>query len=281
MSIKPLPKTHESTIPWAQQQRLKFVERQLLWGRMLNARMLMDAYGISRHQANKDIKLYTDLFPKNVNPYSAAEKCHRPSPCFNPELISQDPIEVVREGGFSVIEGASVVALPTINRRVVNGVIPAILAAIDTQSDIETIYASSTTPVGKRRRLHPTVLVHAANRLHIRAYCYERKGYRDFVLSRMLTTPKLLTIEDSLGPDEEFEATENINLVVNPELPKMGQDLIIREYQLNQHSTFEVRKCLVNYFLQANALPASKKQVEEAKQFPWAFPVVTDYSNFW
>lgn len=276
-----MSKTPESTTPWAQQQRLKFVERQLLWGRMLNARMLMDAYGISRHQANKDIKLYTDLFPSNVNPYSAAEKCHRPSPCFTPELISQDPIEVVRKGGFSAIEGASVIALPTINRRVVDGVIPAILAAIDTQSDIETIYASSTTPVGKRRRLHPTVLIYAANRLHIRAYCYERKGYRDFVLSRMLATPKLLTTEESLGPDEEFEATESINLVVNPELPKMGQDLINREYQLGQHSTFVVRKCLVNYFLQANSLPASKKQVEEAKQFPWAFPVVTDYSDFW
>jgi len=275
------PKKPEISIPWAQQQRLKFIERQLMWGRMFNARMLKDTYNISRHQANKDIKLYTELFPTNVKPYSATDKCHRPSMSFKPELISQEPIEVVREGGFDAIEGASITAIPTISRRVVDGVIPSILSAIELKCDIETIYASSTTPAGKRRRLHPTALIYAVNRLHVRAYCYERDEYRDFVLSRMLTTPKLLSLNEELIEDEGYASFIDINLVANPSLPDIAQDLVSREYQLGTKSFFTVRKCLVNYFLHANALPSSKSQFEEAINTPWVFPVISDYSDFW
>lgn len=41
--------------------RLCYIERQLLWERRLTTTMLMETFGISRPQAQKDIKLYQQL----------------------------------------------------------------------------------------------------------------------------------------------------------------------------------------------------------------------------
>ncbi|EGR0378483.1 WYL domain-containing protein [Vibrio cholerae] len=273
--------TKIDTVPWAQMQRLKFIERQLLWGRGLKTRMLVDSYGISRYQAIKDIKLYIEMHPNNLAPYEPTEKSYRPAYTFTPKLISQDPIEVVRAGGFNCIEGNEVATVPLLHRRIIDGVIPSILAAIDNKSDIETIYASSSTPIGKRRRMHPKVIIYTSNRLHIRAYCYEHKEYRDFVLSRILTKPKHLKPQTLPIDDINYAEKIEIELFVNPALSEEGQGLIRREYGLLENRKVSVRKCLVQYFLQANAIPASKKQLEESESSPWSFPVISNYQDFW
>lgn len=270
-----------NSVSWAQKQRLKFIERQLLWGRAFKARMLIDNYGISRHQANKDIKLYIEIFPGNLKPYNPADKSHRPTTGFKPKLISEDPVEVVHAGGFGKIEGTEVGTLSLLHRRIIDGVTPTILASIENKSDIEVVYASSTTPVGRRRRLHPKVMIFAGNRLHIRAYCYENKDYRDFVLSRILTKPKQLKTEILPIDDEDYSLQVEIKLLANPALSKEGRDLIRREYSLIEDTPVLVRKCLMQYFLQANALPASKIQLEESEKNPWSFPVVSNYKDFW
>ncbi|MDE1265809.1 WYL domain-containing protein [Vibrio aestuarianus] len=273
--------TKIDNVPWAQIQRLKFIERQLLWGRALKTRMLVDTYGISRYQAIKDIKLYSEVHSSNVAPYDPAEKSYRPACAFTPKLISQDPIEVIREGGFTCIEGSEVATVPLLHRRVIDGVIPSILAAIDNKSDVEAIYASASTPVGKRRRMHPKVIIYTGNRLHIRAYCFEHEEYRDFVLSRILTKPKHLKPKTLQIDDIDYYEKIEIELFVNPALSEEGQDLIKREYGLLENRTVSVRRCLVQYFLQANALPVSKKQLEESKSSPWSFPVISNYQDFW
>lgn len=268
-------------ISWGQMQRLKFIERQILWGRSFNSRMLADSYGISRYQVTKDIKLYTNLCPDNLKPYDPAEKSLRPTNGFKPMLISEDPIEVIRVGGFCEIEGSEVATIPSLNRLVLDGVIPSILSAIDNESDIEAIYASSSSPVGIRRRMHPTTIIFAGNRLHIRAYCYKRDEYRDFVLSRFLTIPRLLDPKKLLPVDDDYNQVVNIELLANPSLSQDGQDLIQREYNLIEHRGVSIRKCLVQYFLRDNALPASENQLNEALSSPWSFPVIANFSNFW
>jgi hypothetical protein len=270
-----------NSLSWAQMQRMKFIERQILWGRGLNARMIMDNYGISRHQANKDIKLYSETYPNNLKPYDPLDKSHRPTNAFKPELISEDPIEVIRAGGFSQLEETAVATLQLLQRRVINGVIPSILAAIDNKSDVEAIYASASTPVGKRRRIHPKVMIYASNRLHVRAYCYENNEYRDFVLSRILTIPKHIKPQIILPEDKNYTDKVEIKLLVNPALSEEGQDLIRREYNLIENKKVLVRECLIQYFLQTNALPTSNKQLEESESSPWSFPVISNYKDFW
>lgn len=261
-------------VPWSQVQRLKFIERQLLWGRHLKTRMLTEAYGISRHQAGKDIKLYNILFPENIKPYLHKEKSHKPGALFKPGIITEDTCHVLEAGGFSSISGASIETLPIINRRVIDGVIAILLAAIEFGTDIETLYASASTPIGKKRTLRPLVLIYTANRLHVRAYCHEKCEYRDFVLSRMLTVPKFTDLNVELPNDTDFEETIDINVIANPALDNLAQALIEKEYQLDSRKSFAVKRCLSNYFLRANSLPSSIQQLEEAKITPWAYPVI-------
>ena len=261
-------------LPWSQLQRLKFIERQLLWGRQLQTRLMVDAYGISRHQAMKDIKLYCQVFPENVKPYSPADMSYRPSHTFNPGLISEDICHVLDAGGFSSIVGAQVESVPVIHRRVIDGVIASVLSSLEIGADIEILYASSSTPSGARRRLRPSALFFTANRLHIRAFCYKKKDHRDFVLSRMLTLPELKKASEAVPEDASFFRELEVKVIPNPALDDIAQKLIAKEYELENERCFIVKECLVNYFLRANSLPSSLSQLRDAETSPWAYPVV-------
>lgn len=264
----------EPQLPWAQLQRLKFIERQLLWGRQLQTKLMVRAYGISRHQAMKDIKLYCQTFPSNVKPYSPVDMSYKPSRSFQPGLISEDVCHVIDAGGFASITGAQVENVPVIHRRVIDGAVAAVLSALEIGADIEVLYASASTPSGAKRRLRPCSLFYTANRLHIRAYCHTKKDHRDFVLSRMLTLPELKSSKEVIPDDESFLRELEVKIIPNPALDAIAQKLITKEYQLEDKGSFTIKECLINYFLKTNSLPSSSSQQRDAELTPWSYPVI-------
>lgn len=269
----------ESTeFSWAQQQRFRFIEWQLLWGLQLNAKMIMDTFGVSRYQAGLDIKAYNQQCPGNIRPYNPADRCYKPALSFKPLFASQNPTEFIESVSGQIPGHSPLSVVPILQRVIADGVLPAVMTAIEGNYRIQTIYASATTPIGSKRVLCPVALVYVANRLHIRAFCELRQEYRDFVLSRFLMTPKILVDErvEELPEDKDWKENVDITLVPNPKLDKDGQALIAREYALEEHTKVTLQKALIHYYLQANLLPHSKEQVSISKNNPWAFPLVVE-----
>lgn len=260
---------------WSQQQRLHFMERQLLWGRRLTLPMVQEAFDISRIQASRDIKLYRELAPNNVPPYNPADRCYRPSRSFVPLFAVVDPHELLTVIDHPIQNKLALDAVPMLSRRILEGVLPAVLTALEYGTAFEAIYASSSAPIGVKRVLTPSAIVYVDNRLHLRAWCEKRQEYRDFVLSRLLTVPKLLKKEPtSLPIDALWETWLDIKLTPNPNLPIDGQQLIRKEYQLDGSSLVRVRAALVHYFLQVNLLPNSAEQLVQLKSQPWSYPII-------
>lgn len=264
-------------ISWGVKKRLQFIEFQLLFKREINSRTLVMEFGISRQQASGDIKLYKDLYPENLLPYNAVDKSYRPSKAFTPYFISENLTPGINEAYEELSDSKSVETIPTLKRNQIKGLLASIMLAIESQSDIQAIYKSSSSPFGAKRTLKPCGIAYVGNRAHLRAYCYEQCQYRDFVLSRFSTKPELIvqkTNKLELPEDIMWEEFITVALEANPKLCNDGEALISKEYDLETASPVHIRKSLLHYFFAHNNLPLNNGDMILAKKNPWAFPVL-------
>lgn len=263
-----MPHSELSNIPLTQLERLRFIERQLMWGREFKARMLIEKFGVSRPQVVTDLKQYMALFPKNVNIYNPVEKAYTPSEQFTPELIDNCD--------DSCVEGSYLTKVPVLSKTIDPETLSLILTAIQNQQCVELIYGSNTTPLGKKRLIYPTRLLSTTNRFHFRGYCTLRKEYRDFVVSRCLTKPVLKPCTIELPKDNLWDETIEVKLTVNPNLPKESQELISHDYIGKLDKPILLRKAMLHYFLIDNNIPSSKEHYLMAKSNPWSYPLLIE-----
>jgi hypothetical protein len=263
--------TDSGGISWGQQERIKYIELQLLWARKLNARLIMETFNISRYQAGLDIKRYIELCPDNVLPYSANDKCYKASTIFVPKFVTENALDFISVNELNQISCNRVQVIPTLNRKILDGVVSAILAAIDAKCGFEAIYASATTPQGKKRTLYPSTIIFTGHRLHIRAFCVEAKEYRDFVLSRFKTIPSIVSQQVALPIDTNWEEMICLILVPNPHLNGEAQRFISEEYDLDNNGSLLIRKALIPYFIYHNNIPSPEVLLTAN---PWSHQVV-------
>lgn len=260
---------------WPQLQRLRFIERQLLWEREVTATMLTGAFGILRPEALDSINTYIELAPENVRPFEPSDRSYKPTAGFKPKLIPDSADSLFTIARLAAPTNPDFHSVPVLSRSTAPGTLAAILTAIEHRVRFEAIYVSMQNPTGTKRTLTPCAIISASNRLHVRAYCWDRQGFRDFVLNRFRTTPQLQMGEPDLLPeDSAWEETLRVRLEANPSLSAEQQALIVDDYDLNSLEPFQIRKALITYFLQANLLPTSASELEEAKQMPQRFPVL-------
>lgn len=264
-------------ISWGVKKRLQFIEFQLLFKRGINSRTLVMEFGISRQQASGDIKLYKDLYPENLLPYNAVDKSYRPSKAFSPHFVSENLTPSFSDSFEDFSDNQSIETIPTLRRNQIRGLLPRIMLAIESESDIQVIYKSANSPFGAKRTLKPSGIAYVGNRAHLRAYCYDHCQYRDFVLSRFSTEPKLISSrhrKTELPKDTMWQEVVSVMLVANPNLCEDGKELIAGEFGLENASPVSIRKSLLHYFFAHNNLPVNDYDLILAKSQPWTFPIL-------
>ena len=191
--------------------------------------------------------------------------------------MSENLTPGINEAYEELSDSKSVETIPTLKRNQIKGLLASIMLAIESQSDIQAIYKSSSSPFGAKRTLKPCGIAYVGNRAHLRAYCYEQCQYRDFVLSRFSTKPELIvqkTNKLELPEDIMWEEFITVALEANPKLCNDGEALISKEYDLETASPVHIRKSLLHYFFAHNNLPLNNGDMILAKKNPWAFPVL-------
>jgi hypothetical protein len=283
--------------------RLCYIERQLLWERRLTTTMLMETFGISRPQAQKDNKLYQQLAPKATKPYQLGIPYHQPTESFEPVLLSGEDLQWQSIEDYAPPSAGHATEMPMLKRRHNLPVLARLLSAIEHQRSIEAVIATMSSPKGRGRRLTPTAVAFVNNRYHVRAFCWDHMGYRDFLIGRFMSNPKVVKTPRSVknwgenAPafercngvppevDTEWEQMVELELKPNPHLSGEQQSLIVSDYELEQGGTSKritIRKPLIGYFLVDNRIPSSKVEYDMAVQDnPRAWPVFayTTYSN--
>jgi len=131
-------------------------------------------------------------------------------------------------------------------------VFSAVFRAISSGTGLRLVYRSMSTPAGTARLVFPHALVRAPRRWHMRAWCTERKDFRDFTLGRVASAHILEAVAPyGRNDDEEWNSRLELELVAHPAMNPEQQDMIAAEYFGGAKSLrLEVRKCLAAYIIQ-------------------------------
>lgn len=124
--------------------------------------------------------------------------------------------------------------------------------AIADRLRVKFLYCSMTNPEPHERTIEPHSLLRAGRRWHVRGYCLERQGFRDFVLGRM---SKVTLLSESsqvdVSTDVAWTTILQVRLVAHPRLSTAQQQLVRNEYFNGTSARIEsCRGALLNYMVQ-------------------------------
>lgn len=246
---------------WGVEKRLEFIEFRLFWEGGINRADIIEQFGVSVPQASKDLTLYEEKAPGNLQ-YDKSAKRYRAAQAFKPVFLepeasaylahlraSADADDGSSESWLAVAPEFD--AMPIPHRRVDVPVLRSVLAAIRDNRSIEIRYQSMNPrhPTPQWRRISPHALGNDGLRWHARAFCHIDRKFKDFILSRCLETrdmdePAAMPQEDHLW-HERFAVT----LAPNPALSEGQRAIIARDYEMsNGLIEVPVRKALLYYF---------------------------------
>ena len=250
-----------SPLRWGVEQRLEFIEFRLFWDGAINRSDLMDFFGVSVPQASKDLSLYQEKAPGNME-YDKSGKRYLAATRFKPRFLTPaadeylSQLQAICDNTLS-IESAWLAtvpetgSLPIPHRRVKTELLRMVLAAIKEESSLEILYQSMSTSRTEPawRGISPHALGNDGFRWHARAFCHIDHKFKDFLLSRCLDCkPGEIALAD--GKDDRFWH-EHLEIVLtpNPGLSESQQQVIALDYGMdNNERVLSVRKSLLYYF---------------------------------
>jgi len=240
---------------WHKQQRLRAIEIIVYWHEKLNTKDIINAFGISRIQASKDIKHYIQAYPGNMY-YSLTDRAYLKAKPFTLHL-SQGSFEEYLDHSSRMktpSEHFHVEALTSHYKPLNPAILSKVLQAIHAQKGLTLCYGSMSSPDGKTRIIYPHALIDTGFRWHVRAYCKEREAFRDFNLGRILNMPevtKSFLQESSSQNDKAWNEQISLIIQANPALNPKQQVLIENEFAIKKKTlVVKTRACLVHYTLQ-------------------------------
>jgi hypothetical protein len=241
---------------WGQAQRLEFIEFRLYWEGKLNRRDLIDFFGISTPQASLDLARYMELAPKNIA-YDKNLKAYLPARRFRPVVSSPEAatyldLLLAPERPLSNFVGwmPPVGFLKVPNRQVKPAVLRPVLQAIREGAKLRLDYQSMTRPAPTERAISPHAIAFDGLRWHARAYCYEHKTFRDFVLARISKVHGSEPSEIDPQADTTWHRMVDVVLAPHPELSAAQRKAIALDYGMkDERLVLKTRRALAFYVL--------------------------------
>lgn len=246
---------------WGQDRRLEFVDFRLRWDGRLNRGDLTNFFGISVPQASLDIAKYLEQAPDNAK-YDKSSRVYVAGPDFKPLFPGNEPARYLNEllaRATGVLQQElsflgwlpTVGVVPTPNRTTPVNTLLQLLGAIRQRKSLRVLYQSMSSPQPSERTIGPHAIAHDGMRWHVRAYCHQRRDYRDFVFARFLG----VNATDQPGCDGSDDAAWHLTvpllLAPNPELSPAKQRVIELDYGMTDGMvTIECRQALLFYALQ-------------------------------
>ncbi len=260
-------------IKFATRQRLQFIEIIAYYTGTISRSMLAKAYGISDPAATKDLKLYNDLAPGNLE-YNPSLFSFVPSPQFDevfadlsPQsvlpMFAQNLLSVDTPSGDDSIYGITVDELPLPARLPEKQVLAQIIRAMKARKQLKVVYHSLTESdkaSPEERIIEPHALVNTGLRWHIRAYNHDSYDFRDFVLSRFTQAQSTeLEAESEQSYDDDWMETLSLQLQPHPGLGKKQLTALNYDYKfIDGMIEIPVRRALVGYLLQLLKVDTSR-----------------------
>lgn len=249
----------------AQRERILFLDQCLTWRGQANRRDLMQRFDISTAQAAVDFRTYLSL-TQTPPVYDATEKtyfssgCHRALSDVGPDQV----FDLLSDETTSL--GASI---PLPNRMMDSSVIAQLHRAMNGEQDIKITYTSMSSGLSEPQWISPVQFHFDGEAIHLRAWSYKHKAYRDYLPIRLLKQNDLAT-RDRFRPlpfDTDWHSFVRLWIRPRSDLSDAQARVVRLEYgfQERSHITVETRRALVFYVMRRWRLNEEGARLEMEK----------------
>lgn len=262
---------------WGQERRVEFIDFRLQWDGRVNRSDLIDFFRISVPQASLDFARYMELAPKNIE-YDRSEKAYLATREFSPvvttgeaqgylnQLLGVSSQVLEREASFlGWMPPLGAMNFP--GRKIEASVLRRVLAAIRHKRMLQIEYQSMNRPNPSVRGISPHAVGFDGFRWHVRAYCHERRDFRDFVFARILNvaSDEVSTV-DPLA-DAAWINMLDVVLAPHPDLQEGQRRAIELDYGMQDGCvSFQTRQALLFYVLRRLGLDRPAQGTPQSQQ---------------
>lgn len=216
-------KVAESELSQTQRERLAFLELRAFFTGELRRGDIESRFGIKPAAASRDLSLYREVAPKNLD-YDPAGRRYRPTSTFKPvfEFHSQRVLAWLSQSfgdGLDLglkqaapFEGPGQLVKPDM------GILAAITRSLCARRAVRVNYLSLSSG-SKSREIVPVALADNGLRWHVRAFDRARGRFSDFVLTRIVKVNELdgdVPERELLGADEQWARMVDMDIVPHP-----------------------------------------------------------------
>jgi len=244
---------------WAVRERQLFIERRAWWTGVVNRGDVRDVFGISAAQASADLQGYQEVNPTALV-YNVRAKRYEAGEgmvCVMHEPRLEEAVSLFLGVGVPGLclagrmqPAATVDFFRPLVREADAGVVRRVFLALDQKRRLRVKYWSVNSSRGSVREIAPHALGHDGYRWHVRAWCFENEGFRDFVLSRIEGAEWPGDLFTAPVVDEDWERMETVVLQPHSSLDEDQKKAIIRDYGMKGCKLkVQVRAAMKEYFL--------------------------------
>lgn len=256
---------------WGVERRLEHIESRLYWHGTVNRADLIDAFGVSVHQASADFAKYLEMAPGNAE-YDRSRKTYVATAAFSPVIFRPDAgrylstlrlvgdgIVLAEEAGMPDLPAFDVVPGP--DRRISAEVLRAVLAAIRGRLSLIVLYQSMSSPEPEWRLVSPHALAWDGFRWHVRGRCERDLSYKDFVLARISGVGETARSEADPAGDAEWHERVRVIIGPHPGLSEGQRKAIEADYAMTGGvSVIDVRRAFLYYLVRRFGLDVDPAQ---------------------
>ena len=219
---------------WSVDHRLAYIDFRLRWYGKFNRSDLINRFNISVPQASLDIAKYSETAPSNLE-YDRREKAYIRRNTFQSLFPESSSSESFLNALENTDDDEIACTVPSLGRAVDDQITEKIVTAIREDKQVTITYQSMTRGEPTERRILPKNLVFNGSRWHVRAYCFKKLGFRDFLIARILEIQLLQKNLEYVPEDKDWE--ECVELVIEPAsgLTPSQKSIVEYDYNMTNH----------------------------------------------
>ncbi len=270
-------RSNKKGVNWNVERRYEFIEFRLYWQGNINRSDLMEAFGISKQQASKDLTNYIEGRKSNLT-YDKRLRTYVRGKNFRPRFMEPDASEFFSQlqavdQGLLEVNRSWILPLPGYGAppAPVRGVKPEILrdvvTAIRDGQGLHVLYQSFSRPEPGWRWVEPHSLAFDGFRWHARAFCRNENVFKDFLLSRILGVEAYDEASNSVEGDTAWNTEVTLQIGPHSELSDAQKYVIGLDYGMDEGvAEIRVRRAMLYYALKRLGLdtdPAARRPQDQ------------------
>lgn len=232
-----MPSSPPTTLSHAQKDRLKHIELRLRFLGEIGRAELMQRFGMASAAASRDLALYKDLAPRNIDYDSRNKRYYLGSP-FKPLFnVPTDQILswLAEQTGDTAAPSSDALlpcAAPTSLSLPNPDTLATVTRAIHAQQALHITYHALTSGTSQRE-IVPFALLNTGLRWHTRAFDRKSGQFRDFVLTRIIKpSPSRTPPQAHEYPEHDLQWGRILDLTLVPHPDRPYPDTTRLDYSM-------------------------------------------------